>query len=144
MRSHYPRQHRDTPGRRPRRGSTTQAGRFTRANYFPVSELGGAKLDTGRKEADTRFFGKSGRQTVYSPQIGEKKLAWPVCLLLIALIVPWVLPIGAMRLSLYRIVLLVMILPCSRSPGMKTTDGAPALAACAATELARLPVEAQA
>ena len=38
----------------------------------------------------------------------------------------------------------VTTLPGSRSAGMKTTDGAPARAACAATELARLPVEAQA
>ena len=38
----------------------------------------------------------------------------------------------------------VRILPCSRSAGMKTIDGTPARAACAATELARLPVEAQA
>src|SRR5207245_10131019 len=38
----------------------------------------------------------------------------------------------------------VTIFPGSRSAGMKTTDGTPARAACAATELARLPVEAQA
>src|SRR5689334_25342218 len=37
-----------------------------------------------------------------------------------------------------------MTLPSSRSYGMKTMLGAPARAACAATELARLPVEAQA
>ena len=38
----------------------------------------------------------------------------------------------------------VTILPGSRSAGMNTTDGTPARAACAATELARLPVDAQA
>src|SRR2546430_13834420 len=38
----------------------------------------------------------------------------------------------------------VRILPGSRSAGMKTIDGTPARAECAATELARLPVEAQA
>src|ERR1700748_2834621 len=36
------------------------------------------------------------------------------------------------------------IFPCSRSDGMNTYDLSPALAALAATELARLPVEAQA
>src|SRR5690606_17224049 len=38
----------------------------------------------------------------------------------------------------------VTTLPASRSCGMKTIDGTPARAAWAATELARLPVEAQA
>src|SRR4051794_34912178 len=38
----------------------------------------------------------------------------------------------------------VMILPDSRSHGMNTMLGTPAQAACAATELAKLPVEAQA
>ena len=44
---------------------------------------------------------------------GKKKgLPWPVFLFLPALIVPWLLPIEALRLSAYRIVLVVMILPC--------------------------------
>src|SRR2546430_17447430 len=38
----------------------------------------------------------------------------------------------------------VRILPGSRSAGVKTLDGTPARAECAATELARLPVEAHA
>jgi hypothetical protein len=35
-----------------------------------------------------------------------------VFLFLIALVVPWVIAIGTLRLSVYRIVLLVMVLPC--------------------------------
>ena len=41
-----------------------------------------------------------------------KKICWPVFMLLIALVVPWVIFIGPLRFSLYRIVLLVTILPC--------------------------------
>ncbi|QIG51816.1 hypothetical protein G5V57_31375 [Nordella sp. HKS 07] len=44
---------------------------------------------------------------------GEKKgLPWPVLLFLVTLVVPWILPIGPLRLSAYRIVLVVMVLPC--------------------------------
>ena len=42
----------------------------------------------------------------------ERKLPWPVFLFLLALVVPWLIYIGPLRMSLYRIVLLVMILPC--------------------------------
>jgi hypothetical protein len=42
----------------------------------------------------------------------RKKLNWPVFLFFVALLWPCVLFLGPLRLSLYRIVLLVMILPC--------------------------------
>src|SRR5262249_44547894 len=41
-----------------------------------------------------------------------KKICWPVFLFLGALVVPWVFFIGPLRMSAYRIVLCVMILPC--------------------------------
>src|SRR3954471_7792522 len=41
-----------------------------------------------------------------------KKLPWPVFLLICSLFVPWIIYIGPVRLSSYRIVLLAMVLPC--------------------------------
>src|SRR5690606_38054944 len=40
------------------------------------------------------------------------KLALPVTLFLIAQLVPWVIMLGSMRISIYRLVLMVMIIPC--------------------------------
>ena len=42
----------------------------------------------------------------------RKKIHWAVSLFLIALVVPWVIYFGSLRMSLYRIVLLAMVLPC--------------------------------
>src|SRR3954447_5910748 len=42
----------------------------------------------------------------------RKGVHWPVALFLIALVVPWLFYFGELRMSLYRIVLLLMILPC--------------------------------
>ncbi|MGL3107810.1 O-antigen ligase family protein [Bradyrhizobium sp. BR 1432] len=47
-----------------------------------------------------------------SYQAGRKQLSWPVLLFFLALLWPCQLYVGSLRLSLYRIVLLVMILPC--------------------------------
>lgn len=41
-----------------------------------------------------------------------KGLNWPVVLFLLALVVPWMFYFGELRMSVYRIVLLVMLLPC--------------------------------
>lgn len=40
------------------------------------------------------------------------KLPWPVVVFIIALVIPWAIYIGSLRLSPYRIVLIVMIVPC--------------------------------
>src|SRR3954467_15953300 len=45
-------------------------------------------------------------------RLRRRKLGSPVILFLLALVVPWVIFIGPLRASLYRLVLLVMILPC--------------------------------
>jgi hypothetical protein len=42
----------------------------------------------------------------------RKKIGWPVFLFLTALVVPWIIFVGPLRMSVYRIVLLVMVLPC--------------------------------
>ncbi|PTM97184.1 O-antigen ligase family protein [Mycoplana dimorpha] len=40
------------------------------------------------------------------------RLPWPVQAFLVGLVTPWIIPIGPMNLSVYRIVLLLMLLPC--------------------------------
>ncbi|MDW5317025.1 hypothetical protein [Rhizobium sp. PL01] len=40
------------------------------------------------------------------------KLPWPAVIFIIALVIPWAIYVGSLRLSPYRIVLIVMILPC--------------------------------
>ncbi len=47
-----------------------------------------------------------------SEQNGQSSLALPVKLFLAGLLIPWVLPIGPLNLSVYRIVLVIAILPC--------------------------------
>ena len=54
----------------------------------------------------------SRQQEIASRQTKRKNIAWPIFLFLSALVVPWVIFIGPLRMSLYRIVLLVMVLPC--------------------------------
>jgi O-Antigen ligase len=41
------------------------------------------------------------------------RLHWSVRLFLIGLVVPWVIPVGPLNLSVYRILLLIMLLPCT-------------------------------
>lgn len=45
-------------------------------------------------------------------RIRSGRVHWPVTIFLIALVVPWVIYVGTLRLSVYRGVLLVMLLPC--------------------------------
>lgn len=46
--------------------------------------------------------------------VPASKLPWPVVVFLIALVIPWAIYVGSLRLSPYRIVLIVMIVPCFR------------------------------
>ena len=52
------------------------------------------------------------QQKIESHRAKRKKIRWPVFLFLLALVWPCVIFIGPLRMSLYRIVLLVMVLPC--------------------------------
>jgi hypothetical protein len=55
------------------------------------------------------------RQRLIKPTgLKQKKLNWPVFLFCLGLLWPCVILLGPIRLSVYRIVLLVMILPCLR------------------------------
>lgn len=47
-----------------------------------------------------------------APAARDKRLAWPVVLFVVALLVPWSVLIGPLRLSAYRVVLLATVLPC--------------------------------
>jgi O-antigen ligase len=40
------------------------------------------------------------------------RICWPVALFLIALVVPWIISVGPLRMSVYRCILLAMVLPC--------------------------------
>jgi len=48
-------------------------------------------------------------EPVTPARVGAK---WPVLLFLVSLLVPWIITIGPLRLSAYRLVLIVMIIPC--------------------------------
>ncbi len=52
------------------------------------------------------------RHTVGADRSGKKKLPWPASLFLISLVVPWLVTIGAVSLSITRVFLLAMIIPC--------------------------------
>jgi hypothetical protein len=52
------------------------------------------------------------QQKLESRRAERKRIRWPVFLFLLALVVPWVIYIESLRMSIYRIVLLVMVLPC--------------------------------
>jgi len=52
------------------------------------------------------------RRIFESQRAHKKRVHWPVALFLFALVVPWVFYFGPLRISLYRIVLLVMFVPC--------------------------------
>src|SRR5262245_45580739 len=59
--------------------------------------------------------GASTRQVTEPLHTASKPSSWPVFLFLLALVVPWVISVGPLRLSLYRFVLLAMVLPCLTS-----------------------------
>ncbi|MCB8818941.1 O-antigen ligase family protein [Microvirga rosea] len=57
---------------------------------------------TSRREDDPQATPES------SP---KKKLPWPVVLFLVSLIIPWIITVGTARLSVYRLILLAMLIP---------------------------------
>src|SRR5687767_13382918 len=53
------------------------------------------------------------QQRIFEPRrTKSKRVHWPLALFLIALVVPWVFYFGTLRMSVYRIVLVVMFVPC--------------------------------
>src|SRR5215510_8867620 len=89
------------------------AGPITRARFRIVRDLSGRVPNASniRSEYDTR--GPAARQQkIRAHALKKKKIHWPVLLFLVTLIVPWAIFIGPLRMSLYRFVLLGMVLPC--------------------------------
>lgn len=54
----------------------------------------------------------SRRRKVAAPQAKRERLVWPLKVFLIGLMVPWIVPVGPLTLSVYRIVLLIAVVPC--------------------------------
>lgn len=52
------------------------------------------------------------RYAISADRSGRKKLPWPARLFLVSLVVPWLVTVGPVALSVSRVILLAMILPC--------------------------------
>jgi hypothetical protein len=64
-------------------------------------------------QLEIRHEGASaGRRDNAGQSFARKRLAIPVVLLLLGLIIPFVITVGPLRLSVYRLVLIVFFLPC--------------------------------
>jgi hypothetical protein len=61
-----------------------------------------------------QFAGRDAapQQAAVAAQPASRTTDWPVALFLFSLFVPWTIPIGPLRLSVYRIFLLAMVVPC--------------------------------
>ena len=55
---------------------------------------------------------RARRHAISADRSGKKKLPWPARLFLAFLVVPWVVTVGPVSLSISRVILLAMILPC--------------------------------
>ncbi len=55
---------------------------------------------------------RSRTRVARSASIARQQLAWPVRALLVSLFIPWIWHLGPLALSLHRIVLLIMVVPC--------------------------------
>ena len=51
-------------------------------------------------------------QRVEVRQVKRGRTSWPVFLFLLTLVVPWIIHVGPLRMSLYRFLLLTMVMPC--------------------------------
>jgi hypothetical protein len=86
---------------------------------------GASKFGSGSKASGPAV---PRQQEIESHRTKRKKISWPVFLFLIGLVWPCVILVGPLRMSLYRIVLLVMILPCfgmfiaGKAGRMRTAD----------------------
>lgn len=62
----------------------------------------------GERSESTNHIARSGPTA-----LSEKTTSWPVWVFLISLEIPWVFYLGPLRLSVYRLVLLALIVPCA-------------------------------
>lgn len=78
-------------------------------------QLDGASGQTRVRVAPNSVVDRRRRHSPSRSSIEKQptdKLPWPVVLFLVGLVVPWVIPIGALNMSVYRIVLVGSVLPC--------------------------------
>jgi O-antigen ligase len=82
---------------------------MARALGFTKSSERSLQLRAGRALAQRNLSLQKGRSTrgraCNTPH-------WPVVIFLIGLAVPWIIPLGPLNLSVYRLVLLAFLLPC--------------------------------
>ena len=74
-----------------------------------------ASIGHGRAMAPRRAAGgraPSEARVTDTAAVPAERLPLPVFLILVALVVPWILNVGSLRLSPYRLVLIVMFVPC--------------------------------
>jgi O-antigen ligase len=72
-------------------------------------------IDVGVYAGSRRYRDLEGaprRQAISADRSGKKTLPWPVRLLLVSFVLPWVVTIGPFSLSVPRVILLVLVLPC--------------------------------
>ncbi|MDB5562681.1 MAG: hypothetical protein JWN11_2099 [Hyphomicrobiales bacterium] len=66
----------------------------------------------GQLPEAARSAGRRGLRTRRAPVSSARHLPWPVLVFFIGWALPWIVQVGGLALSPYRVVLLVMILPC--------------------------------
>jgi O-antigen ligase len=90
--------------------------RFKQSNRVPCSVRGVPRRVPNARKIGSGFNACGPalprQRKIGSRRAKRKRLRWPVFLFLLALVVPWLIYVGPLRMSLYRIVLLLMILPC--------------------------------
>jgi O-antigen ligase len=80
----------------------------------PIRSVRGQTAAAGvsRSPQPMKDFAVSRRHAIASQRTPKRRLAFPVYLFFIGLVVPWVISIGPLRMSVYRFALLLMVLPC--------------------------------
>jgi O-antigen ligase len=64
-----------------------------------------------RRKATADFSGGASPASQKTSSLSDK-LPWPVALFLISLLIPWIIPLGMLSMPVYRMILLIMLLPC--------------------------------
>lgn len=77
----------------------------------PAAKLGRISR-TDKNDAATEGGRRSTRQQPLTGQSKRPGLHWSVTAFLVGLFLPWIIPLGPLNLSVYRIVLLMTLVPC--------------------------------
>ena len=75
-----------------------------------------ASAAVGKVQPARAPIARGGRRRVDNRDLAirsqSRRLPWPVAIFLVSIIIPWIIPVGPLGLSAYRIVLIVALLPC--------------------------------